>query len=54
MSRAPSSASADHTIELEPSASGRKASVPLRMKRCQAVRSCPRSVATVATMAVWR
>ena len=44
--------SADQTIELVPSASGKNASVPLRMKRCQAVFSCERSVATVATIAV--
>jgi len=44
--------SADHTMELVPSASGRKASVPSRMKRCHAVAWCGRVVDTVATMAV--
>jgi hypothetical protein len=45
--------SADQTIELEPSASGRKASVPSFMKRCQAVCSWLRVVATRATIALW-
>jgi len=39
-------------MELVPSASGRKASVPSLMKRCHAVAWCDLDVATVATIAV--
>ena len=43
---------ADQTMELVPSLSSRNASVPVRRKRCHAVLSCARAVATLATMAV--
>ena len=51
--RVASASGSDHTIELRPSASGRNASGPPGWKRCQAVPSWARPVATWATTARW-